>query len=183
MPSNVPWATTLGGASGRYWSRLRTICMDEAEWTEPPGRELADSEKGPGGVHAARRRDVGSVDGPELVERHRLTVGQPPAGLGGQLHGRQVRDGAVRRADARGQDGGVAPLERGPRHGVLKPEGPDARPHERFDVGAAPERLADVGGQAANVGAGAAGHAHLETGQRALDELERVDADPAGGTL
>src|SRR5262249_44203992 len=146
MPSNVPWATTLGGASGRYWSRLRTICMDETKWTEPAGRELPDSEKGPGSVHATRRRDVGGVDGPELVEPDHLTLGEPPAGLEGQLHGRQVRHGAVGGADARGQDGGVAPLDRVPRHGVLQPEGPDARPHEPFDVGATPERLAEVGG-------------------------------------
>ena len=166
IPSNVPWATTLGGPSGRYWSRPRTICMEEAKGAQPVGRYLADAEEARAGVHAAcgaGRRELGVV---ELRRRHALAVAEAAAGLRRDVHGRQVIDGPVGRQDAGSQRRRVARLDRRPRNGVLEPERSDSGPDERLDVSAASERLADVGGEAADVRTRPAPDADPEAGRR-----------------
>ena len=163
MPSNVPWATTLGGASGGYWSRPRTIRMEEAQRAQPLRRQLADARR-------SSRRRTGGMDPEgrgraslaELGLGNGLPVAEPSAALGRDRRRRQVGDRAVGRQDAAPERRGVARLDHRPRHGVLETERAHARARERLDVAPAPERLAEVRGQAADVRARPARHADTE---------------------
>src|SRR5262245_25783288 len=87
-------------------------------------------------------------------------------------------DGPVGGKDAGSQRRRDTLLDQGPGNRIREPEGPDTRARERLDVPPAPERLADVGSQAADVRARSARDAHADMGRRPLDQLERVDAHP-----
>src|SRR4030095_1995628 len=124
IPSNVPWATTLGDASGGYWSSPRTIRMDETEQAQSLGRRLPDAEKARAGIDPAGRGRLREADGHVLRQRDDLPLRQAAAGLRRGGDPRQVRDRPVGGKDTGGQRGGVAPLDHGPGDGIRESEGP-----------------------------------------------------------
>src|SRR5215471_7150429 len=158
MPSKVPCATALGGASAGYRSSPRTIRM--IRWREEPaGPEAARAylphpQKGLAGVEPVRA-------GPGLHGQHvrpeGLTVPEARPERRLKPDGRQMGNGAVRGGHVRGQDGLVGLAEDVPRHGLLQPEAADSCPLESLEVGSRAEGLAEVVGQAPDVGARSAG--------------------------
>ena len=150
---------------------------------QPVRRQLADPTKlapaysrhGPSEADGARRAPARTAE-----RSGRWLSRRPPSG--DRRRRRQVGDGAVGGQD-RGSPsvGDVARLDRPPTaRRPSRRSGPTRVRVERLDVAPAPERLAEVGGKAADVRARPARHADAEARGRALEELEARGCAPGG---